>query len=213
MKKILPFIMSSFTAGACIGIAAMSYLRTGALAGCIMFAFGLMAVVFFKLMLFTGRSQYCWGRRDESCPDSISYGTLAAMLVCNIVGCAAMTLLNTGAELQISPASIVQTRLANGALLCGAKAIPCGFIMTLSVRAAASGNWWPLIFGVPTFIICGFPHCVADVFYYASTPELLWTRFPELAGIYAASVAGNYIGCNFYRFFSTDTTSSKPTVS
>ena len=75
--------------------------------------------------------------------------------------------------------------------------------MTLSVRSARSGLWWPLIFGVPSFIICSFPHCVADIFYYAAcAPSLSASDWVALAGVYLATVVGNYLGCNIYRSFS-----------
>lgn len=195
------FAASSTAAGACIGIAAMTYLRLGGLQGCIMFAFGLMAVVFFNLHLFTGRSQYAWGRAEADNPQSIGYGTLGAMLAFNILGCAAMTFLADRTGWTIDPADIVLKRCNDGILLCGLRAIPCGFIMTLAVRGARAGNWWPLLFGVPVFIICGFPHCVADVFYYAAAPQIL-ADFPvRMAMVYMATVVGNYLGCNIYRAF------------
>lgn len=197
----LQFAASGLAAGACIGIAAMSYLRTGALAGCVLFAFGLMAVVFFDLKLFTGKSQYAWGRRNPADPASLDYGRLAAILLLNIIGCAAMTLLNSGADPAIEPGAIVDRRFADGALLSGIKAIPCGFIMTLAVRSAKGGIWWPLLFGVPTFIVCGFPHCIADVFYYASDPVYFVEAPAQALTLYFSTVIGNYFGCNIYRAF------------
>lgn len=201
LTRAAVFAASSTAAGACIGIAAMTYLRLGGLQGCIMFAFGLMAVVFFNLHLFTGRSQYAWGRAQAANPQSISYGTLAAMLVFNIIGCALMSLLADRAGWTLNPADIVLKRCNDGIVLNGLRAIPCGFIMTLAVRGARAGNWWPLLFGVPVFIVCGFPHCVADVFYYAAAPQML-VAFPARMGlVYVATVAGNYLGCNIYRAF------------
>ncbi len=197
------FAASSLGAGACIGIAAMTYLRLGGLEGCVLFAFGLMAVVFFDLRLFTGRSQFAWGRPDPADPRALGYGALAAMLLLNIAGCAAMTLIADSAAWAIDPSTIVMKRLNDGALLSGLRAIPCGFIMTLAVRSAKAGTWWPLLFGVPTFILCGFPHCVADVFYYAAAPAPLIDMPARMTMVYLSTVVGNYLGCNIYRAFKT----------
>ena len=41
-----------------------------------LFALGLMAVVYFELHLFTGKSQFCWGRRKKDNKDSLSYVAL-----------------------------------------------------------------------------------------------------------------------------------------
>ena len=203
MNDTLRFIFSAITAGACIGIAATTYLQLGGLGGCALFALGLMAVVYFELHLFTGKSQFCWGRRKKDNKDSLSYGRLTAILALNIIACAAMTLLSDPSGFIVDPGAIVGKRIADGWFESGIRSIPCGFIMTLSVRSARSGLWWPLIFGVPSFIICSFPHCVADIFYYAAcAPSLSASDWVALAGVYPATVVGNYLGCNIYRSFS-----------
>ncbi len=162
-----------------------------------------MAVVYFELHLFTGKSQFCWGRRKKDNKDSLSYGRLTAILALNIIGCAAMTLVSDPSGFIVDPGAIVGKRIADGWFESVIRSVPCGFIMTLSVRSARSGLWWPLIFGVPSFIICSFPHCVADIFYYAAcAPSLSASDWVALAGVYPATVVGNYLGCNIYRSFS-----------
>lgn len=195
MNKTVGFIASALTAGACIGVAAMVYLRLGGLVGSIMFAFGLITVVYFGLDLYTGRSQFVWGRSG-----TMSYGKLLAMLVLNIIGCAAVSLLADNSAFVVDQDSIVSKRLTDGIFMSALRAIPCGFIMTLAVRAARGGLWLPLLFGVPTFIICGFPHCIADVFYYSTCTSTLITDNPGyFVTVYLGTVVGNYIGCNIYR--------------
>ena len=73
--------------------------------------------------------------------------------------------------------------------------------MTTAVTFARQGNNLPLLFGVPLFIVCGFPHCVADVFYYLTVPFSFWTEhLGEILLFYVSIVIGNFIGCNFYRW-------------
>lgn len=190
MKENLKWCGSAILAGACIGIAATTYLTLGGLPGQVMFAFGLMTVVLFGFALFTGRSGFTTGRAIWS---------LIPMLLLNIAGCALVAWTTSDAALAEASAAIISKRLAAGWLKCGVLAIGCGFIMTAAVYGVKEkGTWFPLIFGVPTFIICGFPHCVADVFYY--TLYLACNDFSgSLLGCYVASVAGNYVGCNLYR--------------
>lgn len=143
------------------------------------------------------------GAQKKDNKDSLSYGRLTAILALNIIGCAAMTLVSDPSGFIVDPGAIVGKRIADGWFESGIRSIPCGFIMTLSVRSARSGLWWPLIFGVPSFIICSFPHCVADIFYYAAcAPSLSASDWVALAGVYPATVVGNYLGCNIYRSFS-----------
>jgi formate/nitrite transporter FocA (FNT family) len=91
----------------------------------------------------------------------------------------------------------MEARLETGAIGCGLLAIGCGLLMTTAVTFARQNNFLPLIFAVPLFIVCGFPHCVADAFYYLTIPINQWTY--EMLLIYLSTVLGNTIGCNLYR--------------
>lgn len=187
-------IKLSFLAGICIAIGGTVYLKVGGVAGAILFAFGLLAVVSLKLNLFTGKSQFIWGR------DVKGYAWLAMMLVGNFVGCLALALAVCNPEMSEAAGRIIEGRQAAGPLKCGVLAIGCGFIMTTAVRGASKGNFWPLLFGVPAFIICGFPHCIADAFYLCCAPtEIIMGNFDATVSYYLAAVAGNYVGCNLYR--------------
>lgn len=193
--KVIKFLSGSVMAGACIGIAATIYLKVGGVVGSVMFAFGLIVVVAMKLPLFTGQAQHVWSRRMEE------YSLLGLMLLLNIVGCLVISSLTCNAELTAASEKIISTRLERGPLMCGVLSIPCGFIMTAAVRGAGmKGNWLPLLFGVPAFIICGFPHCVADSFYYVScSREFVEANGLSLLAAYLPTVLGNYLGCNAYR--------------
>jgi formate/nitrite transporter FocA (FNT family) len=76
--------------------------------------------------------------------------------------------------------------------------------MTTAVNFAKQGEtikqWLPLLLGVPLFILCGFPHCIADAFYYLTCPfELLLQNKGIILLNYLCIVLGNFIGCNLYR--------------
>ncbi len=184
-------------AGICISIGGIVYLKVGGVAGAVLFAFGLLAVVTLQLNLFTGKSQFGWGA------DLRGYSWLLVMLAGNFAGCLLTALAVYTPALSESASSIIETRLAAGPLRCGVLAVGCGFIMTTAVRGAAAGNWWALLFGVPAFIICGFPHCVADAFYISAS--LLNPAFAQTHDValilpfYGAAVLGNFLGCNLYR--------------
>ena len=102
--------------------------------------------------------------------------------------------------LQETAQGILEGRLAMGALRGGVLSIGCGFIMTTAVTFARQDKMLPLIFGVPLFIVCGFPHCVADGFYYLCVPlAYIVDHWQEVLLFYVSIVAGNFIGCNLYR--------------
>ena len=186
-------IHSAIMAGICIGIAGFGYLAVGGIVGAVTFAFGLLAVVHYRLKLYTGTAGFfAKGELLQLC-------TILAM---NIVGCLLVALLArmSPMPLQQTAQHILEARLNAGIVQSGVLAIGCGFIMTTAVKWGREGKFLPLLFGVPLFIICGFPHCVADAFYYLCVPvEYLTANAGQVLLLYASIVLGNFIGCNLYR--------------
>lgn len=193
-------LRSAIFAGIYIGTAGFGYLTAGvqsfgSLFGSILFALGLLAIVGYKLKLFTGTAGFI--KRDD-------VGTLAIILIGNIIGCFLMGLITRVSPMsdaiQVAATNILNTRISTGVFGCGILAIGCGILMTTAVTFARQKNFIPLLLSVPLFIVCGFPHCVADAFYYLTIPNS-WTV--ELIGIYLSTVLGNAIGCNLYRIILT----------
>lgn len=191
MKQEIAILRSAIIAGICISIGCVVNLRVGGVAGAVLFAFGLLAVVHYKLKLYTGTAGFIRAKGDWS--------MLGAVLIGNIVGCALTALAYAYAQPDILPPdlAIVQSRLAKGPLACFLLAIGCGFIMTTAVQFGREGKFLPLLFGVPVFILCGFAHSVADAFYFLAVPELYSI---DLLIVYIAEVLGNFAGCNLYRW-------------
>lgn len=191
MKKL---ICSSVLAGICIGIAGFGYLAEKNIIGEVLFAFGLLAVVHYGLKLYTGTAGFI--NRHE-------FGQLIIILLGNIVGCVLVSLMLrcSPMPLQETAQSILEARMKTGGIMCGLLAIGCGFIMTTAVKFARQDKFLPLLFGVPLFIVCGFPHCVADVFYYSCVPlAFLGAHWMEVLPLYILIVAGNFVGCNLSRW-------------
>lgn len=186
-------IFKSILAGMAIGIAGFVNLNVGGgILGAVLFAFGLLAVVSQGLWLFTGMAHKVWRR---------GHNELLTILALNFLGCLIVASVVATGHVTESAEAIIATRAKIGPLKCGLLSIGCGFIMTTAVRGAYGGNWWPLLFGVPVFIMCGFPHCVADAFYICScSSDFLKENALGVILSYIAIVPGNYIGCNLYRF-------------
>ena len=186
-------IHSAIMAGICIGIAGFGYLAVGGIVGAITFSFGLLAVVHYRLKLYTGTAGFfVKGELAQLC-------TILAM---NIVGCLLVALMARMSPMPLQEAAqhILEGRLNAGIVQSGVLAIGCGFIMTTAVKWGREGKFLPLLFGVPLFIICGFPHCIADAFYYLCVPiDYLTANAGQVLLLYASIVLGNFIGCNLYR--------------
>lgn len=185
---------SAILAGIAISIGGFGYLALGGIAGAVFFAFGLITVVRYKMKLFTGVVGFIQSWKDL--PETL------LVLLGNIVGCLLVALLArlSPMDLQGAAQKLLEGRLAIGPLRAGALAIGCGFIVTTSVFFGRQEKWLPLVLGIPLFILCGFPHCIADAFYYLTVPfSFLGAHFWEVLGLYACLVVGNFIGCNLYR--------------
>lgn len=197
---MIKLFRSSVLAGICIGIAGFGFLASGAQSaaygsavGAVLFSFGLLTVVGYKLKLYTGTAGFI--NRNE-------VGDLFLILFGNIIGCFCVGMLARVSPLGIQEAAqkVLQVRMECGALKCGLLAIGCGFIMTTAVNFARKGQFLPLLFGVPLFIVCGFPHCVADAFYFLCVPvAFLKAHILQVLCVYICIVLGNLIGCNLYR--------------
>ena len=184
---------SSALAGFTIGLAGFGYLTVGGVPGAVVFAFGLLTVIAYGLKLFTGTAGFIG--KDE-------FPSLLLILLGNVTGCLTVALLTrlSPNDLQSVAQTIMQGRIANGAIRSGMLAIGCGFIMTTSVTFAREKNYLPLLFGVPLFIFCGFPHCLVDSFYILTTPfDFVKSNLTDLLAVYGCVVAGNFIGCKLYR--------------
>lgn len=184
---------SSLLAGICIGIAGFGYLAEKSIIGAITFSFGLLTVVHYGLKLYTGTAGFI--QKNQ-------IGELFFILASNLVGCLLVGLMARCSPMPLQDVAqkILEGRLDMGPLRGGILAIGCGFIMTTAVTFARKGQNLPLLFGVPLFILCGFPHCVADAFYYMCVPvDYLATHWMEIVIFYLSIVMGNFVGCNLYR--------------
>lgn len=187
----------SIFAGILIGIAGWGFLANPVL-GMFLFCIGLIAVVKYGARLYTGTAGFLTGWRDLF--------PLLLILLGNIIGCLAVASISLFSPLHLGEAAtgIITARLQTGWLGTGLLAIGCGLLMSLAVDFARKNrdfsDWLPLLFAVPAFILCGFPHCVADAFYCCvyllNASSVSWGA---LVAYYGAIVLGNFIGCNVYR--------------
>ncbi len=200
-------IRSSILAGIAIGCGGYGFLASGIQAetfgplfGSILFSFGLMTVVAYKLSLYTGTAGFI--KKNE-------VGQLMIILLGNIIGCFIMGLVARLSPMDIQGAAqnVLSLRIDRGPLRCGLLGIPCGFMMTTAVTFARRQHYIPLLLAVPLFIVCGFTHCIADAFYYSCVPfEFLKDHALQTLVVYLSIVLGNLVGCNLYRIVLPDHT-------
>ncbi len=184
MNETLRTYGGRILAGCSISLGAFVYLKVGGPLGACLFSVGLLSVVTFGFGLFTGQIRNFRNWRTD-----ITW--LLNILLCNIAGCILCSLLCSGdADIIGACRSIVERRAELGFLSSIATGAGCGFIMTLAVTGWKNGPW-PLLIGIPAFILAGLTHSVADAFYFAVGWESINTA---AMGSYAGTVIGNFLG-------------------
>ena len=156
--------MLSIVAGMMIAIGGIIFLTLSGLEGALLFSMGLLTILCLKLELFTGKAGLLATRE-------IKPGKLLEIWIGNFLGSwiIAFLLIMTpkGVELANKASEIVAIRLANGFFVNLIYGIICGMLMFMAVKTwqFTNGNPFYAMMPVGIFIVCGFNHCVADMFY------------------------------------------------
>lgn len=183
--------MVSVFAGLFIGLAAIVNLSVGGgVIGALLFSFGLLSILLFKLELFTGQAgKLATGEIHPWKLTKVWLGNLLGTLV------ASLFIINNPAALDGARA-IMEQRFAIHPVYIFLLAIPCGLLMFTAVDAwKESASIVLTIFPVAVFILSGYCHCVADMAY-------MWMGCYNLSDFglalprLIAATAGNIIGCN-----------------
>lgn len=186
------YFKRSILSGICIGLGSAIFVKLGGIVGAIMFAFGLLTVIYYELPLYTGIAGFINIRQ------TYEWYKMFIALIGNIIGCYLLSLIFCNNEI-FNTTDIIQSRIDSGFLQSFLNAIGCGTIMTLIVCGARNGNKLLVVFGIPLFILLGFYHSIADAFYASIVDyQLLLDYVPY----YLLIILGNFIGCNIPRVFS-----------
>ena len=182
MKKLKTFVFAVL-AGACIGIGGTVFLSVeNRVLGAVLFTVGLFTVCCFGLNLFTGKVCYVFDNPPGYLLD------VAVIWLGNLVGtwlvAALMGATRAGDGLQQAAMALCQVKLGDSAGSVFVLAIFCNVMIYIGVEGYKNnphevGKYLALFFGVVVFILCGFEHCVANMFYFSmagawSGKALLW---------------------------------------
>lgn len=199
LKEFLFNLKHAIFAGVCISFGGTAYLKScatfpeiGGFIGAVLFSFGLIVVVHNKHVLYTGTAGFVTKDTWRMLPISIFGNLLGCVLFGMIVRYVQPSLIDVAD-------GIINVRLGNGLLKNCLLAVLCGFIMTEAVYHSKfnGGKYLPLVYGVPLFIVCGFAHSIADIFYYAmGSTSLLIENAGQIFCIWVSTLVGNFIGCN-----------------
>ena len=179
IKDYLKTFILAISAGICIGIGGTVYLMCQSkLLGAFLFAVGLCAILIVGMCLYTGMVGYLFSNKP------IYILKLVTVWCGNFVGTATVALLmrSTRAASAIIAAaeSVSAAKLADGPISLFILGIFCGILMFLGVDSFK--KYWQTkdfaaifmpVICVAVFILAGFEHCIADMFYFVAAGKTL----------------------------------------
>lgn len=193
--KQLQNLVSAVLAGVMISFGGAVFLACeNKIVGAILFSLGLTVILLNGFLLFTGKTAYLFENKP-------SYILLLCLIwIGNILGCMGMGALAAYAKpsLAETAAKICDTKLTQAPLQTVVLGALCGILVYIAVDFFKSDddkkafNKYLVVFtAIPAFIICGFEHSVADMFYFATSGAL----YTGKGIVYILLVsAGNLVG-------------------
>ena len=174
------------------GGAAASNVGLARLAGGAVFPVGLMIIVFLGGELFTGDCLMILGVLDRKIRSAAMLRVLALVYVANLVGSVLIALLvSTSGQYDYSNSLLgaytVKVALTKAGLSSGSGFVSgilcnifvCAAVMMTGAAKSAAGKLWSAFFPIMAFVVSGYEHCVANMYYIP-------------AGIFALG-NGNYV--------------------
>ena len=191
MKKYGNMFLLAVGAGIAIAVGGTVYLSVeNKVIGALLFTVGLYAIVLNGLFLYTGKIGYL-----PAAENKVDYaGLLAATWLGNLVGtglgalAVRMSRINGISE---QAQNICKVKLADQPFSIFLLACFCGLLMYVAVDGfKEKGNPLILFLCVSTFILCGFEHCIANMFYFSLAGA--WSV--KAVGYLLIMTAGNSVG-------------------
>ena len=190
-------VISGILAGISISIGGTVYLLCDSkLAGAIFFSVGLFSVCVFGFSLFTGRVCYVFDQ-DRSYAMKLPLiwlGNLAGTLLTALAERAT----RVGPALAEKAQAICTVKLNDGLLSIFFLSVFCNMLIWLAVEGFKNnphpaGKYLSLFFGVAVFILCGFEHCVANMYYFSVAGMWSWKTLAWVLVMTLGNSAGGVI--------------------
>ncbi len=184
MERFKTFVFA-ILAGAAISIGGAAFLSVDSkILGSVLFTVGLFTVCTFGLNLYTGKVCYVFDNKLGYLLDVVIIWL--GNLVGTFITAQAYLATRIGPAMAAKALALCEVKLGDGLLSIFILAIFCNVMIFIGVDGFKRnpheiGKYLALFFGVVVFIICGFEHCVANMFYFS------------VAGVWSAKAFGYLI--------------------
>ncbi len=164
--------------------------------GALLFAVGLFCVCAFGFSLFTGKVCYVF---DNDRQYALA---LPVIWAGNLIGAVCTSLLESltrmGPALAEKAAAVCDGKLAQTPLSAAILAVFCNIMIYIAVEGYKNiphevGKYLAILFGVVVFILCGFEHCVANMYYFTIGNAWGWKAVGYLLLMTLGNAAGGVL--------------------
>ena len=145
--------------------------------GALFFTVGLFAVCVFGFQLYTGKVCYVF----DNGPDYAA--RLPVIWLGNLAGASLTALLEKctrmGPSLTERAVTVCSAKLSDSEISLFLLAVMCDVLIYIAVEGYKNnphpvGKYLAVFFGVTVFILCGFEHCVANMYYFTMAGVWSW---------------------------------------
>lgn len=203
---MLKGIFDGCAAGILIGIGGSVFLSCeNKVIGAVFFTVALLSICLLELQLYTGKvGMLVYSRKKSDLASLIGclIGNTAGTLICSL-------LIYFGRpSISLKAAELVSAKLTLGMLPVFLSAILCGILMYTAVYCYKTKNTVAaILFCVPVFILSGFEHSIADMFYFFAAMSYT----PRSLLFIVVVILGNSVGGMLIPFLTeTGKKTSKP---
>ncbi len=189
MTKYARILLLAVLGGAAIGVGGIVFLSVEyRIAGALMFTVGLYTICVHGLNLFTGKVGYL---TEQPAAYLIE---LAVIWLGNLIGThlAALGALSSRiGGISSAAQGLCEGKLSDSPGSLFLLAVFCGALMYIAVEGyKVAGNPLMLFLCVASFILCGFEHCIADMFYFSAAGMWSPAAFFRILVITVGNTAG-----------------------
>ena len=200
MLTILKKIFSGVASGVLVSIGGIVYLMTeNRIAGAVLFSVALLCICYKGFSLFTGKVGYLAHSRT-----AVDIGVLITGLLGNFLGAVGTAALACLAlpSLRETAITLANAKIDQAFYETLLRAFFCGILMYMAVSIyREKSSPLGILFGIPVFILSGFEHSIADMFYLSAGATFTAEYIGKALLFIVLAVAGNAVGAIFIALF------------
>ena len=182
-------IVSGIAAGLCISLGGAVFLAAeNKVVGAVAFTIGLLSICYYGLSLYTGKVGYLFEKHDKEAFSVLFLGLLGNFIGTAVCGLIMRHILPAVAQ---KAECICAAKLEKDALTVFLLGAFCGILVYIAVNLFRDKKTvLGILIGIPVFILSGFEHSIADMFYMAAAGEFSLRALVFILLV----IAGNSVG-------------------